>query len=213
MSYSIVLAEDQSLIRNSLCSFLSMHPELEVLASAADGAEALNLCREFTPDLAVLDIRMPLMNGLEVAQALKRESSRTRTVLLTTFEEDQVFSKALNAGVEGIFLKDIEPDLFALSLTAVARGLLVYHPAVKKQMECRDWEKGPPRLFGLTDRDMDLIRYIAEGRSNKAIADQMRCTEGTIKNRVSSVLGKMGLEDRTQIAVYAIRHNLLDNLD
>ncbi len=213
MSYTIVLAEDQSLIRDSLKTLLSNRPELEVLAAAPDGNEALTLCRELKPDLAVLDIRMPGLNGLEVASALKKEGSPSRVVLLTTFEEDQVFTQSLAEGVEGIFLKDIDPDLFTLALEAVARGLLVYHPAVKKQLLPRDQENSKNRLFGLTDRDMDLIRFIAEGHGNKAIADLMGCTEGTIKNRVSSVLGKMGLEDRTQIAVYAIRHNLLENLD
>lgn len=213
MSYTIVLAEDQSLIRDSLKTLLSARPGLEVTAAAADGNEALKLCRQLEPDLAVLDIRMPGMNGLEVASALKKENSPCRVVLLTTFEEDSVFSRALAEGVEGIFLKDVDPDLFALALEAVARGLLVYHPAVKKQLVSREPENHGARQFGLTDRDMVLIRYIAEGHGNKAIGALMDCSEGTIKNRVSSVLGKMGLEDRTQIAVYAIRHNLLDNLD
>ena len=216
MSYSIVLAEDQSLIRDSLKSLLSSHEDLEISATAGDGIEALDLCRSLRPDIALLDIRMPGMNGLEVAAAIRKEELPCRIVLLTTFEEGEVFSEALALGVEGIFLKDIDPDIFAQSLRIIAGGLLVYHPVLKKQLSAHGPEKkqnGLAKEFGLTERDLMLIRLIAEGLGNKRIADRLGSSEGTVKNRVSSVLGKMGLEDRTQIAVYAIRNGLIEDLD
>src|SRR6056297_3463790 len=134
MTYSIVLAEDQSLIRDSLKSLLSIQEDLEICATAGDGTEALALCRSCRPDIALLDIRMPGMNGLEVAAAIREEKLPCRIVLLTTFEEGEVFSEALALGVEGIFLKDIEPELFAHSLRIIAQGLLVFHPVLKKQL-------------------------------------------------------------------------------
>ncbi len=216
MTYSIVLAEDQNLIRDSLKSLLSSHGDLEILAAAVDGREALDYCRKLRPDIALLDIRMPGMNGLEVAAAIRKEELPCRIVLLTTFEEGEVFSEALALGVEGIFLKDIDPDVFAQSLRIIGRGLLVYHPVLKKQLAGGGPKKKLNSLaegFGLTERDLTLIRLIAEGLGNKGIADRLGSSEGTVKNRVSSVLGKMGLEDRTQIAVYAIRNGLIEDLD
>jgi len=216
VSYSIVLAEDQSLIRDSLKSLLSSQGDLEICATAGDGIEALELCRSLRPDIALLDIRMPGMNGLEVAAAIRGEDLPCRIVLLTTFEEGTVFSDALALGVEGIFLKDIDPDIFAQSLRIIARGLLVYHPVLKKQLSGDGPGKKRNSLaegYGLTERDLSLIRLIAEGLGNKGIADRLGSSEGTVKNRVSSVLGKMGLEDRTQIAVYAIRNGLIEDLD
>jgi len=216
MTYSIVLAQDQSLIRDSLKSLLSIQEDLEICATAGDGTEALALCRSCRPDIALLDIRMPGMNGLEVAAAIREEDLPCRIVLLTTFEEGEVFSQALTIGVEGIFLKDIELEMFAQSLRLIARGLLVYHPVLRKQFSEYDPEKKRNSLaenFGLTERDLMLIRLIAEGLGNKGIADRLDSSEGTIKNRVSSVLGKMGLQDRTQIAVYAIRNGLIKDLD
>jgi DNA-binding NarL/FixJ family response regulator len=214
MSFTILLAEDQNLIRDSLKSLLSEQEDFSVIATASEGAEALELCRKLKPDIALLDIRMPRLTGLQVASAVQEEALGCRVVLLTTFEEEQVFSDALSLGVEGIFLKDIDPDLFTLSLRAIARGLLVYHPIVKKQLSRREHETGSQaHRFGLTGRDLMLIRLIAEGLGNKGIASQLGCSEGTVKNRVSSILGKMGLEDRTQIAVYAIRNRLIEDLD
>lgn len=211
-----MLAEDQSLIRDSLKSLLSSQDDLEILATAGDGTEALELCRSLRPNIALLDIRMPGMNGLEVAAAIRREDLPCRIVLLTTFEEETVFSDALALGVEGIFLKDIEPDIFAQSLRIIARGLIVYHPVLKKQLSRGGAKKKRNSLaegYGLTERDLNLIRLIAEGLGNKGIADRLGTSEGTVKNRVSSILGKMGLEDRTQIAVYAIRNGLIEDLD
>lgn len=216
MSYSIVLAEDQSLIRDSLKSLLSIQGDLKILATAKDGIEALEQCRSLRPDIALLDIRMPELTGLEVTAAIREEGLGCRIVLLTTFEEDEVFSRALALGVEGIFLKDIDPELFAQSLRLIAGGLLVYHPVVGTQLSDSRQVQRQNRLaeqFGLTERDLMLIRLIAEGLGNKGIADRLGSSEGTVKNRVSSVLGKMGLEDRTQIAVYAIRNGLIDDLD
>lgn len=214
MSYRIVLAEDQSLIRDSLKTLLESQEDLIVIGTAGDGIEALELCRSFKPDIALLDIRMPRLSGIKVAESLRKEKALCRIVLLTTFCEEKAFSQGLSLGVEGIFLKDIEPELFADSLRAIARGLLVYHPAIASALRSAEKKQADQAtVLGLTEKDMIIIKLIAGGESNKGIAFQLGCTEGTVKNRVSSILSKMSLEDRTQIAVYAIRNNLLDDLD
>ena len=214
MAYSIVLAEDQSLIRNSLKSLFDSGNDLRVIGTAENGYQALDVCMKLRPDIALLDIRMPQLDGLETSKELRKRDYSGKIVLLTTFQEDQTFFQALNLGVEGIFLKDIDPDVFTLSLLAIAKGVLVYHPVVLTHLReiplqptsCED-------VFGLTEKDYQYIRAIAEGLSNKLIADRFSCSEGTVKNRVSSIMAKMGLEDRTQIAVYAIRHRLIQDLD
>lgn len=213
MTYSIVLAEDQDLIRESLESLLSAKEKLTIAATASNGKEALELCRIHKPDIILLDIKMPELNGLEAARILKKENAASKIVLLTTFEEEELFAEALLLGVEGIFLKDINPDIFYTALCVIAQGLLVYDPLVKKHTMTKDSLKKNQHPFGLTDKDVQLIRLIAEGQANKGIASILSCSEGTIKNRVSSILSKMGLEDRTQIAVYAIRNGLLEDLD
>ena len=215
MSYTILLAEDQKLIRDSLEVLLSKDPMLNVAATASNGNQALKIYSQLNPDLVILDIKMPEKGGLETAAILKKLNKELRIVLLTTFEEGPLLQEALHIGVHGIFLKDIDPDLFILSLKAIMGGLLVFHPAVEEFLG-----SGPPTVpdadiqsFGLTAKDMDVIRLIAEGCSNKQIAAAEGCSEGTVKNRVSAILSKMGLQDRTQIAVYAIKHNLLVELD
>ncbi len=215
MSYTIILAEDQKLIRDSLEILLNKDHLLHVAATASDGKQAIELFDRHNPDLMVLDIKMPEMNGLEAARRLKEKKKDLKLVLLTTFEEEAAFREALQIGVHGIFLKDIDPELFVISLKAIMGGLLVFHPAVEEFLKQPMKNHSAPDIsgFGLTDKDMDVIRLIAEGCSNKQIAATEGCSEGTIKNRVSSVLGKMGLQDRTQIAVYAIKHNLLSELD
>lgn len=213
MSYSIVLAEDQGLIRDSLKSLLSAKEKLSIAAAASNGKEALELCRIHKPDLVLLDIKMPELSGLDAARILKKEKAACKIVLLTTFEEEQLFAEALLLGVEGIFLKDIDPDIFYTALCAIAQGLLVYDPVIKKHTMNKDSINKQQYPFGLTEKDVQLIRLIAEGHANKGIASILSCSEGTIKNRVSSILNKMGLEDRTQIAVYAIRNGLLEELD
>ncbi len=210
MKARIVLAEDQSLIRDSLTALLSEGGDFQIAGSAANGIDALDLCRRLKPDLALLDIRMPLMDGLETAERIRKEGLPLKIVLLTTFEEEESLQRALRLGVEGYLLKDIEQDLFRLALRGILGGLHIYHPRPETFL---GGERKPDRNrmidLGLTDRDMALIELITEGLGNKEIAQRENCSEGTVKNRVSSILNKMGLQARTQIAVYAIKNNLL----
>jgi len=208
---NIILAEDQPLILTSLQLLLSKEEDIEVLGTAENGEEALSLCRRFHPDVAVLDIRMPVMSGLKAAEIIKKETPDTAVLLLTTFEEPDAISRAVQIGVDGFLLKDVEPSMFITALKALEGGLMVLHPAVRPFLESRNREAGKRQVnhYGLTCRDLEIMEAIVSGLGNKEIAAREGCSEGTIKNRVSSILSKMGLTARTQIAVQALKENLI----
>lgn len=216
MSCRVLLAEDQPLIRESLRQLIEGEPGLSVVAAAADGREAVALCADHAPDIALLDIRMPSMDGLEAARAIKAAGTAGKIVLLTTFSDEEAMREGVSLGADGILLKDIEPDAFALALRSVAAGLLVFHPlaaaALGPEAACAG-EPAAKDSFGLTERDMEVVRLIVRGRGNKEIAREQNCSEGTVKNRVSAILSKMGLEARTQIAVFAVKNRLVVDLD
>jgi len=209
MRIRIVLAEDQDLVRDSISVLLSSDPSLEVVGSASDGLEAVETCRRLRPDIAVLDVRMPRMDGLQAAGLILSEGAAGKVVILTTFEEDGAIDEALALGAAGIFLKDIKPETFIAALKTVMDGLIVLHPAVAPRLAARKSPEKAALPHGLTARDLDFIRCVVEGMGNKAIAAREACSEGTVKNRISSILSKMDLHDRTQIAVYAIKNGLL----
>ena len=209
----MVFAEDQQLIRESLRFLLAEDPELVIEALASGGREAVELCRDLKPDLILLDIQMPDMNGFEAADSIRRTVPDTKIVFLTTFADRETVRRSLDFGADGFLLKDIHPELFIQALKSIASGLVVYQPELKQYMShCGQTAPESRELpFGLTPRDREYIRYIVEGMGNKEIARIDGCSEGTVKNRVSGILNKLSLEVRTQIAVFAVRNNLLDD--
>lgn len=207
---NIVLAEDQPLILESLKVLIEEEGDIRVVAVARTGHEALEAIRRESPDIAVLDLRMPGLTGLEVLSVLKAEQAGIPVLLLTTFEDAAAIAEAVAIGVEGFLLKDVDPKVFTSALRAVAGGLTVFHPVVRPHLT-----KGSATStgtvfnpYGLTVKDLSVIAAIVRGLGNKEIADCVGCTEGTVKNRVSSILGKMNLNARTQIAVKALKEGL-----
>ncbi len=212
MPIKILLAEDQNLIRSSLELLISEVEDFQVVASVSRGDEALEVYRTVNPDVVILDIRMPGMTGLEVARKIKKEDPAKAVVLLTTFEEEEPLREALNLGVEGFLLKDIHPELFIQAIRSAAGGLLVFHPLLKTSLADSSTDNKEPDKeipYDLTPRDLQFIVHIVAGLGNKEIAFKDGCTEGTVKNRISSILSKMGLKARTQIAVVALREKLI----
>lgn len=207
----IILAEDQPLILSSLQLLLSKEEDIEVAGTAENGERALDLCRKIRPDVAVLDIRMPKMSGLKAAEHIKKEYPGIAVLLLTTFEEPEAITRAVNIGVDGFLLKDVESSVFITTLRALAGGLMVFHPAVRPFLDSRNRDAGKKQagIYGLTEKDLQIIEAIVNGLGNKEIAYQEGCTEGTVKNRVSGILNKMGLSARTQIAVKALKEDLI----
>ncbi len=208
----IVLAEDQPLILSSLKILLSEKDGIEVIATACNGVEALARISEHQPDVAVLDIYMPEMDGIETAKISMQNFPHIPVVLLTTFENPDSIRRALEIGVAGFLLKDIEPEVFINALKSVNGGLTVYHYGVQPYLNtnlpipgsyCTD------NNYCLTKKDLTIISYIVQGMSNKEISYLENSSEGTIKNRVSTILGKMSLQARTQIAVTALKEGLV----
>ena len=190
---------------------LSEGDDFHIAGTASNGQEAVELCSLHSPDIALLDIRMPIMGGIEAGEIIKKRFPRCKIVLLTTFDEDDMIERALEIGADGFLLKDIDQQLFRLALKGIKEGLHIYHPHPGKYLTRKNRPDREKREeMGLTERDMAFIRLITEGLGNKEIAQRENCSEGTVKNRVSSILNKMGLQARTQIAVYAIKNNLID---
>ena len=208
----IILAEDQPLILSSLKILLSEEEGIEVAATASNGVDALALIAEHQPDIAVLDIFMPQMDGIETAKKVMEDFPHIPVVLLTTFDNPDSIRKAIEIGVAGFLLKDIEPTVFINALKTVAGGLLVYHPDIQPYLNTNLPIPGPcspDNDYFLTKKDLTIISYIVQGMSNKEISYLENTSEGTIKNRVSKILSKMSLQARTQIAVTALKEGLV----
>jgi DNA-binding NarL/FixJ family response regulator len=204
MPVNVIIADDDPVIIQGLSMILSARDDIEVIAEARDGAEAVKLCRELRPDVALLDIRMPGSDGIEAAEAIIGEALAA-PLLLTTFDEPELISRALKAGAHGYILKNSPPERIVSAIETVARGGTVFDPDVI------DYIRGALDTPGaaaeedifeeLTPREREVARLVAEGLSNAEIAAELFISNGTVRNHVSTILEKAGLEHRTQIAV------------
>ncbi|MEV0118362.1 response regulator transcription factor [Streptomyces sp. NPDC050844] len=210
----IVIADDHEVVRAGYAGLLATQPDFTVVGTAADGAQAVRLCRELLPDLVLMDVRMPVMDGIEATTRLA--GTGTRVLILTTFDLDEHVYDALSAGAAGFLLKDVTAEhLFdAVRVVAAGEGLLA--PTVTRRLiaEFARLRPGPPsgsaaRLDALTPRETEVLRLIAEGLSNPEIAGRLHVSEETVKTHVSRVLGKLGLRDRTQAVVAAYETGLV----
>lgn len=205
----LVLVDDHALVRQGLRSLLDLTPDLRVVGEAADGEEALLKVAELKPDVVLMDVRMPRMTGLEALSALRRTDPDRRVVLLTTFDEDAAIIEALRAGVQGFLLKDVSLDELADAIRRVASGETLLPPGVAERVARGVAEM--PRDFphadlpeGLTRREVEVLRLIARGLSNREIAQALGTAEGTVKNQTSSILSKLGVRDRTRAVLRAM---------
>ena len=207
----ILIAEDQTLVRHGLKMMIETDAELRVTGEASNGAEAVLLNERQSFDLVVLDIRMPGMDGLEAARRILSRWPDRKVMMLTTFNDDEYALEALKLGASGYMLKDADPAALIRSIrSCLSGGLSLEEQVAAKVM---------PRLLGkteaktadpsLTPRELDIARRVGEGRSNKEIADELALSVGTVKNHISLILDKLELRDRTQLAIYAIRHDLI----
>ncbi|MGD0677279.1 MAG: response regulator transcription factor [Polyangiaceae bacterium] len=210
----VALADDQTLVRQGIRSLLELTPDVRVVAEAADGVEALRLLTTTAVDVALLDVRMPHQTGLEVLAAVARTASRPPCILLTTFDDDAVAVEAIKLGARGFLLKDVSLDQLADAVRTVAAGGTLINPAVTERVV-----RGLARLAtsvpasaiptALTKRELDVLRLIASGQSNKEIADALGTAEATVKNQASSIFGKLGVRDRTRAVLRAIELGVL----
>lgn len=205
----ILLVDDHAVVRQGLRSLLDLAPDFRVVGEASDGEEGLRLVAELDPDVTLLDVRMPRMSGLDALEALRRTEPHRRVLLLTTFDEDAVVLRALRFGVQGYLLKDVTFEELSDAIRRVARGEMLLPPGLHERVARGLAEM--PRDFpsadlpeGLTRREVEVLRLIARGLSNREIADALGTAEGTVKNQTSSILSKLGVRDRTRAVLRAV---------
>lgn len=208
---SILLAEDQSLVRQGLKMMIEMDPDFKVTGEAENGAEALELCRRQLFDLAILDIRMPVMNGLEASRVLRREHPDLKILILTTFNDESYALEAMKNHVNGYLLKDGEIDELLQSIHHCLEGGLIIEGQVAAKIMpslIRGKEEVNEVDVSITEREKRLLTLIAQGKNNQEIAEELFLSVGTVKNHITVILDKLELRDRTQLAIYALRHDL-----
>jgi two-component system, NarL family, response regulator LiaR len=211
MTISVVLVDDHAVVRQGIRAYLSTQPDIQVIGEARSGAEAVQVVADLVPDVVLMDLIMPGMNGVEATRQLARVSPRTRVIVLTSFHEDEHIFPAIKAGALSYLLKDIGPAELAEAVRAAARGETVMHSRIAARLaqELRGRRPQTPELADLSAREGDVLRLIAEGLSNAEIAERLVISEKTVKGHVSNILSKLHVTDRTQAAVYAWREGLV----
>ncbi|MFJ3769811.1 response regulator [Streptomyces sp. NPDC090082] len=212
MTIRVVVADDQELVRSGFAMILDAQPDIEVVAEAGDGAEAVEAVRRLAPDVALLDIRMPRTDGIEACRAIGAESG-CRTVMLTTFDTDAYVYEALHAGASGFLLKDVRRDDLVHAVRVVAAGDSLLAPSVARRLVEQYTAGGPrrsdPRLEVLTGRERETLLLLARGLSNAEIAAELVVSDHTVKTHVGNVLAKLGLRDRIQAVICAYETGLV----
>lgn len=222
----ILVVDDQQLMRDGLKTILNLQEQIEVVGTAADGGEAFELAKSLMPDLVLMDIRMPRVDGVQGTRLIRSQLPDTKVLILTTFQDSQLIFDALNEGASGYLLKDMPAETIVQAIMTVLAGGVVLPPDLTAQVmaELRlvregkvagnpaeernqtDWQENLPEK--LTEREIDVLRLLGYGLNNREIADRLMITEGTVKNHVSSIISKLGLRDRTQSAIFAVRHGI-----
>lgn len=211
----VVLADDQALVRGGFRSILEKQPDISVVGEAADGLDAVHLVRETRPDLVLMDIRMPNLDGLAATEQVMRMADPPRVVVLTTFDADEYVYSALRSGATGFLLKDISPERLAEAVRDAVSGEAMLSPSITQRLvesyvqAPAPVEGVPAQLRVLTERELDVMRVMARGASNAEIAGELYLAETTVKTHVARVLGKLGLRDRVQAVVLAYECGLL----
>ncbi|XRQ09253.1 response regulator [Actinomadura welshii] len=217
MTIRVLVVDDQALVRGGFAMILRVHDEIEVAAEAGTGLEAIEAARRHRPDVILMDIRMPDMDGLEATSRILAESDwDVRVLILTTFDPDEYVYRALRAGASGFVLKDIPADQLAGAVRTVADGGALLAPAITRRLVTRFAERptvnaaAARRLERLTDREREVTAAIARGSSNPEIAGELFIGAATVKSHVSGILAKLGLRDRAQIVIFAYESGLVE---
>jgi len=208
----ILLCDDQAVIRDGLEMLLSLEQDFQIVATAQDGAEAVELAAQKQPDLVLMDLKMPGVNGIEATRQIRARFPNIKVLVLTTYDEDEWVFDAIRAGASGYLLKDTPREKLVEAIRGTAAGRSFVDPAVAGKLlnHIADRQTQPSSLLTekLTERETDVLRLIAKGFNNGEIAAQLHLSEGTVRNHVSAILEKLGVSDRTQAAVIAIQHGL-----
>jgi DNA-binding NarL/FixJ family response regulator len=207
----VLLVDDQNLIRQGLKVLLELEPDLEVVGEAENGDMALKMVVELNPDVVLMDVRMPILDGVAATREIKIHFPNVKVLVLTTFDDDEYVQSALQNGAMGYLLKDTPSEELAIAIRAVNKGYTQLGPGIVKKLMTqfsvsKNHQSSPPppaNLVELTPREKEVLRLIATGDSNKEIAKKLYISEGTVKNHVTNILNRLGLRDRTQAAIFA----------
>jgi len=212
MAIRVLVADDHAVVRQGLRTFLELQEDIEVVADAADGAAALRAVAEHDPDVVLMDLVLPEVDGVEAIRRISAERPRTRVIALTSFLDDDKVFPAVRAGAAGYLLKDVEPQELVRAIRAVHAGEVLLHPAVTARLmeDVADGGAAASAPATLTPREREVAELIAHGRSNKLIALELGIAEKTVKSHVGSILRKLDLTDRTQVALHAVREHWVE---
>lgn len=209
---TVLLVDDHRVVRQGVRAFLDAQPDIEVIGEASSGEEAVEVARERPPDVVLMDLIMPGMDGVEATRQVKQVSPRTQVIVLTSYHQDEHIFPAIRAGALSYLLKDVEPAALAEAVRQAAAGEATLHPQVAARVVQEihgSREEALNPFTELTDREMEVLRLIAAGMSNSDIAAELVISERTVKSHVSNILSKLHLADRTQAAVYAWREGIV----
>ncbi len=205
----VLLVDDHQVVRRGLRTFLEVQPDIEVVGEAGDGDEGVRRAGELDPDVILLDIRMPGTDGIAALRQLRDGGSKARVLVVTSFTEQRTVVPALRAGAAGYVYKDVDPDALAGAIRSVHAGHVLLQPEVADALLAREAGGGDRGRGGsLTDREREVLALIADGRSNREIARALVLSEKTVKTHVSNILMKLDVADRTQAALWAVRHGM-----
>jgi DNA-binding NarL/FixJ family response regulator len=206
----VLLVDDHAVVREGLRTYLDLEERLEIIGEAANGREAVDKVRVLQPDVVLMDLLMPEMDGITATKAIKEFAPEVKVIVLTSFQDDEHIMPAIEAGATGYLLKDVSAPELVKAIEGAFQGQAQLHPEVARKLmeQVRQPRRRQDPAEELTPRERDVLGLIASGMSNKEIARELVMTERTVKGHVSNILGKLGLQDRTQAALYAVRHGL-----
>lgn len=211
----IAIVDDEKLIRDSLNIIIGSDPNLEIIGLCANGEEAYSLCKNNPIDVVLMDIRMPKVDGVTGTKLIKEASPNTKILILTTFNDDEYIFDAMKFGASGYLLKDTSHEVVIDSIKGVHLGNIIMNPEVASKVIQSNSSNMAASIedikhtFSLTSREIDVIKSISEGLTNKEISERLYVTEGTVKNYITEILSKLQLRDRTQIAIFAFKNNII----
>ena len=208
----VLIADDHHVVRRGLLFFLKTQKDMDVVGEATNGKEAVELTAKLKPDVVLMDLVMPIMDGIQATKKIKAQHPQTQVLMLTSFSDRDHVIPAIEAGAAGYQLKDIEPDDLVESIRKLMRGENTLHPQATSQlMKVREPHVDPPhKLYPLTPREQDVLSELTKGKSNKEIASSLFVTEKTVKTHISNIFSKLLVQDRTQAALYAVKHGLTE---
>lgn len=214
----VLLVDDHAVVRQGLRMFIEMQNDMEVVGEGSDGLEAVELAAQLHPDVILLDLIMPRLDGVEAARKILQQDPHARVLILTSFGEDDKVFPAIRAGAQGYLLKDITPQALVQAVRETSQGKAQLHPEIARRLMAAVSGETPPEPAGqaelpadlqlLTEREREVLSLIAQGLTNRQIAGKMVISEKTVKTHVSNLLDKLGLEDRTRAAIWALKHGL-----